>query len=919
MVRVQVCVGGRAGPDSRSPHGGATRGLVEVRAPARWTTAQLDAWMDWAAALPNDPAKTEFDLPAPAAEAFLGAGPALHVQQLAAWGWSHNLFDSLADAGRFIDELLATLTTGIAAPGPARPTADQAIALAAPEAEPVIEALIREARVATVAEEALAAANTRLTAVSDAVARCEGDRAACADPERNIALARAARAAREAGLSDALIGEAIARSPFDLFDVAAVAWPAPGARLIVHCERTQMAAEAATTNRLSQAVWETGRSIVVFSARDAAIAQATQGAVRCAIDINRFDLGERLDLDGLAAAIRLWVTALEVEATAGADTDQPLAITLAGVGEWLVRQGLTYDSEAARRAAADVFAVATAAGLAASAEISAIVGPSSAFIADRAIELEAIGRRAQACDRSTAAGRRAGLMFAEALAAASRGGLRRAQVTGLYDDPELALRLGRSGLGARPWQGPISLSETEDAGAASGLSAAAFEGLQAIGADADAVVIALLGHRDLESAPGLDEAALREHGFTDHEIGAALAALPEAADLRAAFSPAIVGEGFVRDVLGASAEALADPDLDVLDLAGFTPDQIETAQRHVFGAADLAASGLPDLVKVLLAGADDIGCQARIAMNAACEAFTAAPALAPIEVDWSLDADAIRRLLAEAARTDARAVWLRRRPAPADFHLNLPDVEEPQRRAAAPAAPIVTERIVETFIERERIRRRLPDRRKGYIQKAAVGGHKVYLHTGEYDDGQLGEVFIDMHKEGAAFRSLMNNFAIAVSIGLQYGVPLDEFVEAFVFTRFEPAGPVTGNDSIRSATSILDYLFRELAVSYLDRDDLANADPDQFNADGLGSGVADGAALAGETAVPASRFISKGFARGSAPDNLVFLPTTPRHRADRAAEEVEEDVCPACGELSLVRRAGRLVCERCGVAPERHG
>ena len=124
---------------------------------------------------------------------------------------------------------------------------------------------------------------------------------------------------------------------------------------------------------------------------------------------------------------------------------------------------------------------------------------------------------------------------------------------------------------------------------------------------------------------------------------------------------------------------------------------------------------------------------------------------------------------------------------------------------------------MERVVEVDRSRRRLPDRRKGYIQKTTVGGHKVYLHTGEYDDGELGEIFIDMHKEGAAFRSLTNNFAIAISIGLQYGVPLDEFVEAFVFTRFDPSGPVTGNDSIRSATSILDYVFRELGVSYLGR------------------------------------------------------------------------------------------------------
>ena len=134
------------------------------------------------------------------------------------------------------------------------------------------------------------------------------------------------------------------------------------------------------------------------------------------------------------------------------------------------------------------------------------------------------------------------------------------------------------------------------------------------------------------------------------------------------------------------------------------------------------------------------------------------------------------------------------------------------------------EKVVERIVVM-RERERMPDRRKGYTQKAVVGGHKVYLRTGEYDDGRLGEIFIDMHKEGAALRSLINNFAIAVSLGLQYGVPLEEYVDAFTFTRFEPSGPVQGNDSIKYATSILDYVFRELAVSYLERFDLAHVDP----------------------------------------------------------------------------------------------
>ncbi len=154
-----------------------------------------------------------------------------------------------------------------------------------------------------------------------------------------------------------------------------------------------------------------------------------------------------------------------------------------------------------------------------------------------------------------------------------------------------------------------------------------------------------------------------------------------------------------------------------------------------------------------------------------------------------------------------------------------------------------------------RERERMPDRRKGYTQKAVVGGHKVYLRTGEYDDGRLGEIFIDMHKEGAALRSLLNNFAIAVSLGLQYGVPLDEYVDAFTFTRFEPSGPVQGNDSIKYATSILDYVFRELAVSYMERFDLAHVDPTGEGFDALGKGVEEG------RPAPEGRYVSKGLTR----------------------------------------------------------
>ena len=212
-----------------------------------------------------------------------------------------------------------------------------------------------------------------------------------------------------------------------------------------------------------------------------------------------------------------------------------------------------------------------------------------------------------------------------------------------------------------------------------------------------------------------------------------------------------------------------------------------------------------------------------------------------------------------------------------------------EKPMAARAAQ-VSEKIVEKLVERiivMREREKMPDRRKGYTQKAVVGGHKVYLRTGEYDDGRLGEIFIDMHKEGAALRSIINNFAIAISLGLQYGVPLEEYVDAFTFTRFEPNGPVQGNDSIKYATSIIDYVFRELAVSYMSRFDLAHVDPTETNFDAMGKGVEEGKEPE-SNGQQATKYLSKGLTR-SRTDNLVVM------RGGSAAVSAGSDAAPSGG------------------------
>ena len=173
--------------------------------------------------------------------------------------------------------------------------------------------------------------------------------------------------------------------------------------------------------------------------------------------------------------------------------------------------------------------------------------------------------------------------------------------------------------------------------------------------------------------------------------------------------------------------------------------------------------------------------------------------------------------------------------------------------------------IINPVLKNSKARFKMPDRRKGYIQKAQVGDHKVYLHTGEYDDGKIGEIFIDTNKEGELVKAMMNNFAIAISLGLQYGVPLDEYVDAFLDTKFEPSGNVIGNDRILSASSILDYVFRELAISYLGKEELAHT-PSIANSKNISSENTDDKFLK-----IVKNITSKGFVRSNYEEKLVDL------------------------------------------------
>ncbi|MEM7005660.1 MAG: hypothetical protein AAF498_07250 [Pseudomonadota bacterium] len=425
---------------------------------------------------------------------------------------------------------------------------------------------------------------------------------------------------------------------------------------------------------------------------------------------------------------------------------------------------------------------------------------------------------------------------------------------------------------------------------------------------------------------GIDADRLKDRGFTNDAIERASRAIADGLPLGAAFSRWVLGDAFIEDQLHLSPENYDTDGLALLSAIGLSKKEIANAEAALGTDAQnhstdiLNAAGFTHIVPI----------EAQMDLARRITPLLTVPPIIELNVE-----DAAK-LIARLEITDATLlVRGERAPLAEELRERLShavdltyDMAEEDKLEPEPSVQPDIDDFNGNSDAPEASRTRLPDRRKGYIQKATVGGHKVYLHTGEFDDGALGEIFIDMHKEGAAFRSLMNNFAISVSLGLQYGVPLDEYVDAFVFTRFEPAGDVTGNDRISKATSILDYIFRELAVSYLGRKDLAEID-DTISHDGLGRGIGDGTReTAAELTGEAAKVISRGFSRGELPDNIVILSkrrsevdgdpaddSLETDPDDELAPEYLGEPCPNCGSFTLYAVDSEdleVVCDACG-------
>jgi ribonucleoside-diphosphate reductase alpha chain len=613
------------------------------------------------------------------------------------------------------------------------------------------------------------------------------------------------------------------------------------------------------------------------------------------------------NIEAYEHAVRLWTVVLEISVAMAQFPSKEIArlsyeyrtlgLGFANIGGLLMTNGVPYDSKEGRAICGALSAIMTGVSYATSAEMAGELGAFHDYArnADNMLRVirnhrraaqgisqgyeklavEPVALIAEDCpdQRLIAHARKA---WDLALTLGEKHGFRNAQATVVAPTGTIGLVMDCDTTGIEPDFALVKFKKLAGGGYFKIINNAVPEALRTLGYSESQIAeieVYALGHGNLNQAPGINPGTLRAKGFTDERIEAVNAGLKSAFDIKFGFNKWSVGEDFSRDVLGFTDAQLNDFSFDMLSVLGFSKKEIEAANIHVCGAMTL--EGAPHLKDAHLPvfdcanpcgkiGKRYLSVESHIRMMAAAQPFISGAISKTINMPNEATVEDCKNAYLLSWKLALKANALYRDGSKLSQPLNSSLIEDDNDDedamedllAAAPAqrAVQITERIVERIVERvTRDREKLPGRRKGYTQKAIVGGHKVYLRTGEYDDGRIGEIFIDMHKEGAAFRAMMNNFAIAISLGLQYGVPLEEYVEAFTFTRFEPAGMVQGNDAIKNATSILDYVFRELAVSYLSRHDLAHVDTSDFTNTSLGKATQGGNNDAA---------VSKGLTRG---------------------------------------------------------
>jgi len=618
-------------------------------------------------------------------------------------------------------------------------------------------------------------------------------------------------------------------------------------------------------------------------------------------------------------AVRLWTVTLEISVLMAQFPSKEIArrsfdyrtlgLGFANIGGYLMSGGIPYDSPRGRAICGAISALMTGTAYATSAEMASEFGAFPAYQRNAEDMLRVIRNHRRAA-HGNAAGYEAlsitplpldhAHLGEEALSEAAKAawdkaealgnahGYRNAQVSVVAPTGTIGLIMDCDTTGIEPDFALVKHKTLAGGGYFRIINRSVPSALKVLGYDediADQIERYATGHGTLVGAPAINHESLAELGFSQSVFDSLEQALSSAFELRFAFNKWTLGEEFCLNALGLSQQQIDDPTFDFLPAMGFSEKDIEAANIYCCGAMTL--EGAPHLREEHLAvfdcatpcgrlGTRHLSAESHIRMMAASQPFISGAISKTINLPASASIEECTDAYMLSWRLGLKANALYRDGSKLSQPLSVlalgDELEEEIEELPQAAQTVkVTERIVEQVFMHQGTRRRLPDRRKGYTQKAIVGGHKVYLRTGEFEDGNLGEIFLDMHKEGAAFRSLMNNFAIAISIGLQYGVPLEEYTDAFTFTRFEPAGLVEGNEAIKMSTSILDYIFRELAISYLGRSDLSHAEATDLLPDTIGRGEGEESFAEADEDSIAAAISNKGTSAGYVRSNLIML------------------------------------------------
>ena len=697
------------------------------------------------------------------------------------------------------------------------------------------------------------------------------------------------------------------------------------------------------------------------------------------------------DIPAFEHACRFWTLTLEISVLMAQFPSKEIAqlsyeyrtlgLGFANIGGLLMAQGHSYDSDEGRAICGSISAIMTGVAYATSAEIASEVGPFPQYKKNAKHMLRVMKNHRLAAHGKAKGYKGLNILpvpldaapcpdqklidaakaaWDKAVELGSEHGYRNAQATVIAPTGTIGLVMDCDTTGIEPDFAIVKFKKLAGGGYFKIINRVVPEALANLGyseAQISDIVNYAVGAGSLKNCQSISPSALRDKGFGDEELAKVEAAMESAFDVKFAFNRFTLGDDFCKETLGFTDAQLNDYSFNMLEALGFEKDAIEAANTHVCGSMTL--EGAPHLKDEHLPvfdcanvcgriGKRFLSVNSHITMMAAAQPFISGAISKTINMPNSATVEECGEAYMLSWRLGLKANALYRDGSKLSQPLSsglIDDIEDDEEAAealdtpVAAAAPQVIEKIVERIVHSAE-REKLPQRRKGYTQKATVGGHKVYLRTGEYEDGRLGEVFIDMHKEGAAFRSLMNNFAIAVSIGLQYGVPLEEFVEAFTFTRFEPQGIVSGNDAIKMSTSILDYTFRELAISYLDRHDLGHVDREDLEVSTTGAGEAQSELVnkvtsrgfirkqglvvysnaATAAAAPAEEAVTT--MRAATPEAAVVTEAvaTASNAEAVTAERVQQarmqgyegESCPECQNFTLVRNGTCLKCNTCG-------